>query len=194
MVTQTDVEDFPQPLLGTGGGHRCHHFHTPGEIAEHPVGRANVKFAIERVCVTSSEMEDPRVLEKASYDGTHANALTAVGNARPEAAYSPYHQVNRDTCAGCFTKRLNDCWVLELVHLGNNARREPGTLVFCLPLDQLQKPRAHRRRRHQKRLALGGLRVSGQVVKEVDDIACQRWIAREEPDVGIQSGSTRVWT
>ena len=37
LVTQTDVEDFPQPLFGAACGHRRHHFHTPGEIAEHPV-------------------------------------------------------------------------------------------------------------------------------------------------------------
>src|SRR5262245_23906359 len=58
-VTQTDVEDLPQPLFETGGGYRRHHFHTPGEIAEHPVGRANVKFPIERIFVASGEMEDP---------------------------------------------------------------------------------------------------------------------------------------
>src|SRR5262245_57793897 len=58
-VTQTDVEDLPQPLFETGGGYRRHHFHTPGEITEHPVGRANVKFPIERIFVASGEMEDP---------------------------------------------------------------------------------------------------------------------------------------
>ena len=31
-----------------------------------------------------------------------------------------------------------------------------------------------------------------QVVKQVDDVACEPWIAREEPDVGIQSGGAHV--
>src|SRR4029450_13871189 len=126
-ITQTDVEDFPQPLFGTGGGYRRHHFHPPGEIAEHPVGRANVKFAIERIGVASGEMEDPGVLEKAPDDRTHANALAAAGNARPEAADPPDHQVDSDARTGRFTKRLDDRRVLELVHLGNEARREPCT-------------------------------------------------------------------
>src|SRR5262252_607994 len=85
VVMQTDVEDFPQPLFWTGSSYWRHNFHTPGEVAEHPVGRANVKFAIERIFVARGEMEDPRVLEKASDDGTHPNALTAAGNAGPEA-------------------------------------------------------------------------------------------------------------
>src|SRR5262249_32028226 len=149
-VTQTDVEDLPQPLFGAGGGYGRHNFHTPGEIAEHPVGRANVKFALERIFLASGEIKDPGVLEKAPDDRTHANALTAAGNARPEAADPPDHQVDSDARAGRFTKRLNDLGVLELVHLGNDARWEPGTLVVCLPLDQCQKPRAHGRRRHQE--------------------------------------------
>src|SRR4029450_5611763 len=74
VVMQTDVEDFPQPLFWTGCGHRRHHFYPPGEIAEHPVGRAQVKFAIEGRFVARSEIEDARVLEKAADDGMHANA------------------------------------------------------------------------------------------------------------------------
>src|SRR5262245_51780699 len=137
LVTQTDVEDFPQPLFGTGCGHRRDNLHTPGEIAEHPVGRTNVKFAIERICVASGEMEDPRVLEKASNDGTHANALTAAGNTRPEAAEPPDHQINRYACTSRCTQRLNDRGILELVHLGYDAGWAPSPLVVCLPLDQL---------------------------------------------------------
>src|SRR5215510_10992657 len=34
--------------------------------------------------------------------------------------------------------------------------------------------------------------MSSQVVKQVDDVTCERWIAREEPDIGIQSGGARV--
>src|SRR5262245_49079587 len=125
MVTQTDVKDFPQSLFGTRCGHRRHHLHAPGEIAEHPVGRTNVKFAIEWLCVASSEIKDPRMLEKASDNGTHPNALTIAGKARPEAAEPPDHQINRDARAGCVTQRLNDRGVLELVHLGHNAGRAP---------------------------------------------------------------------
>src|SRR6516162_7439198 len=29
-------------------------------------------------------------------------------------------------------------------------------------------------------------------MKQVDDVACECWIAREEPDIGIQSGGARV--
>ena len=110
-VTQTEVEDFPQPLFGTRGGHRRHYFHTPGEIAEHPVGRAQVKFALEGLCLASGEMEDPRVFEKASDDGAHTNAFAATGDARPEAAEALDDQVDRYTCTGCFTQRFNDLGV-----------------------------------------------------------------------------------
>src|SRR5262249_28689003 len=34
--------------------------------------------------------------------------------------------------------------------------------------------------------------MSSQVMKQVDDVAGERWIAREEPDIGVQSGGARV--
>src|SRR5262245_62056310 len=137
-------------------------------------------------------MKDPRVLEKAANDRAHANIVAAAGDARPETAEPPNHQVNRDPGTGRFTQRLDDLGVFELVHLGYDAGRAPSLLVVDLPLDQFEKPWAHGRWRHQDSLALGGLRMTCQVVEQVDDVACERWITRQEPDVGIESGRAHV--
>ena len=69
---------------------------------------------------------------------------------------------------------------------------QPGLLVVDLPLDQLEKPRAHGRGATRSVSQCGSLRVASQVVKQVDDVACERWIAREEPDIGIESGRAHV--
>jgi hypothetical protein len=107
LITHTEVEDLPQPFFGPRCGHRRHDFHPPGEIAEHPVGRPYVKFALKGIVVASGEMEDPRVLEEASNDRTHANTLAAAGDAGPEAADPPDHQVNRYARASRVTERLS---------------------------------------------------------------------------------------
>ena len=41
--------------------------------------------------------------------------------------------------------------VLELIHLGDDARRPPRALVFGLARDEIEEARPHRVRRHQER-------------------------------------------
>ena len=84
--------------------------------------------------MASGKMEDARVLEKASNDRAHANAVAAVGDAGPEAAEPTDHQINRYACTTRLTERRDDLGVFELVHLGNDAGREPSPLVVHLPL------------------------------------------------------------
>src|ERR1700752_3240530 len=137
-------------------------------------------------------MKDTRVLEKASDDRTHANTVAAARDTWPEATDPPDHLVNGYAGTTRFTERGDDFGVLKLVHLGHDARRAPGPLVFDLPRDQFQKPPAHGRRCHQELVALRGLRVSGQVMEQGDDVMCKRWIAREEAHIGIEPGGPHM--
>jgi hypothetical protein len=63
-------------------------------------------------------------------------------------------------------QRLDDVGILHLVHLGDDARGEPGTLILGLAVNQIEQPRPHGERSYQQRGAVWLIGMTGEVMHQ----------------------------
>ena len=132
-------------------------------------------------------MEDPRVFEKPADHRANPNGLGVSGHAGTERAEAADHEIDRHARPRRLAQRLDHLGIIQLVHLGDDARGPAGPMIGRLAGDQIDEPMAHARRRHQQPLKGWLCRAPGQVMKQVDDIGGDRGIARQEPDVRVES-------
>src|ERR1700678_73631 len=137
-IPQTNVQDLPELPLPFRRQHRRDDLDALGQIAEHPVRRSDKEFALQRIVRTSGEVEDTRVFQKAPDNGPDPNVFGAAWDARTKAAESANDQIDLFSGRGSLARSLDQLRILDLIHLGDDARRKIGSLVRDLPLDQLQ--------------------------------------------------------
>ena len=87
---------------------------------------------LKRILAASREMEDSGVLEEPADDRSNANRLAESRDPGPQTAESPYDEIDRHASPRSLAERRDDGRILELVHLGDNARRPPGALMLDL--------------------------------------------------------------
>ena len=94
LVQQCPVEESGHPTLEGGIGDGDHYLHPAGEAALREVGGA--EGHADRPARPTPEAEHPGVLEIPAHDGPDPDALGQPGDAGPEAAPTPDHQVHGD--------------------------------------------------------------------------------------------------
>ena len=156
------------------------------QVPGHPVGRADEERALHGILVAGRKVKDARVLQEPADDGSNANRLAEPGDARPQTAEAAHDQIDGHPGARCLAERHDDLRILELVHLGDNARGPAGPLMLDLLRDETQKPLSHGRRRDQQLRDQRRLGPSGQMVEELNDVRRIGGIARQQADVGVQ--------
>ncbi len=138
------------------------------------------------------EAEDAAVLKESAENADDANVVAHPRDARPQAAEAADDQVDLHAGAAGVVERLDDRFILQLIHL----RRDRCFLATLCRLgfngDHLQEAVAHVRGRDQQ-LAVVALNAAAcERVKQLDHIAAQRIIAREQADIRIERGSAVV--
>src|SRR5258706_324736 len=87
-----------------------------------------------------------------------------TGPNRPWAGKAADDQVDLDSFPRGFADRPAELRILQLVHLGDDPRRSPGTGVSDLPVEQFLEPTAHVHRRDQELPVVFLAGIAGQVI------------------------------
>src|SRR5271169_6124476 len=102
-VSQANVQNLPQLLFGAAIENRGDDLHALGEVAVHPVGRADEKIARSRVVLRRREVKDTGMLQVASDNRPDPDPVAEAGNSRPEATKPAHDQIHRYTGGRGFT-------------------------------------------------------------------------------------------
>ncbi len=138
---------------------------------------------------TRGEIEDAGVLEKTSDNGPNPNVFGTAGLRSDEGSRSR-ERSDRSAlrpAADASHRGLDQLRVLELIHLGDDARRKIGSFVRDFPLDQFHQTAPHGGWRHQQLRESRRVRVPGQVMEKIHDVLRNRRIAGEQPEIGIEA-------
>ena len=183
----------PTAARGRCARHRRRPLRRGRQVAVHPVGRADVELAVERVVRGRREVEDPRVLEEPADDRTNADVLAEPGDARPEPAEPADDQVDRHAGARRLVQRRDRS---SRPPAGSSSRRcaPAGPRALCSASRAISS-------RNRGRMVAGatssfwksrGSRAAGQVVEQLDEVGGDRRVAGEQADVGVEPGGSHV--
>src|SRR6266513_813494 len=132
------------------------------------------------------------MLEKASDDADHADAVANSAHSGPEAADSARDQVDSYARAGSVIKALDYLRIDERIHLGDDSRLLPRFRVFRFAPDHVAESLSHVARRDKEiRVAFLG-RDPSQHVEQISQICADGLIAREQAEVGINARGFRA--
>src|SRR5580700_2566410 len=101
----------------------------------HPVCRSDKEVTLERISERCREMENSRMLEEAADNRSDANSFASARNTRPKTTKAAHDQIDGYACRSCLAQRIDQFGILELVHLGDDARGQPGPLIRRLTPD-----------------------------------------------------------
>src|ERR1700687_2360358 len=91
---------------------RCDNLHAPVEMARHPVRRPEVDLFVAVV----PEIEDARVLEEASDDAHHFDAIADSRYSRPEAADAADDEIDVHSTLRRVVEVLDEIRIDEGIH------------------------------------------------------------------------------
>ena len=133
-------------------------------------------------------MVDAGVLEEPPHDADDADPRGQGGHAGPQRADATHAEVDIHASLGRAVQRRDDVRVGEPVELGPDpgAPARPGVRRF--PIHELDHALQQVRRRHQdlaERRA-GGLRRSRELVEQIVQVGPERFVRRQEPEIGIE--------
>src|SRR5204863_1374190 len=112
------------------------HFHTPCEIARHPVPAGDIELRLATVL----EAEDAAVLEEAIDHREHLDVLADSGYAGNETADAADQEVDLHPGARGAVERGDGRGIDQRIHLGRDARRFSIARVRLLALDHGDGP------------------------------------------------------
>src|SRR5215475_10869339 len=94
LVTQANIETFPESLSGTYRDNRGYELNTLGQISKHPVSGADKEGAIGRIGFALRKVKNPRVFEKTPDNRPDADVFRPSADARPKARETTNDQID----------------------------------------------------------------------------------------------------
>src|SRR6266581_8287023 len=163
-------------------------FDAPEEIAGHPVGAAHKRLRLAGVL----EIEDAAVFEEPVHDAAHGDILAEARQSGPQAANSAHDEVDLDPRLGSLIKRLDHLAVDQGVKFGDDARRQALSRVPGLPSDKRQQSDVQLERSDQQFAGSLKLADAGQQVEQVGNVFAEIRPARQQAEVGVESGGVGI--
>ena len=135
LVGEDEIEHLEEAGLELGVVHRDDDLDPAIEIAAHEVGRADVDLEGQarsgrRVGRRPTEAVDPRVLEEAADDGTDADVLRQLGDARTQPAQAADGQVDLHAGARGAVEGVDHGRIGQAVELEHDASRGAGVSLL----------------------------------------------------------------
>ncbi len=137
-------------------------------------------------------MENTTVLEEATHNAAHANAVTNPAYAGTQSTHATDDQVNVHACLRGTVQGHDDVLVEQGVHLCDDVSWAAVTRVLSLTSDQPQTAFRQIERRDQKRFVLGMLGISRQEVEHVVHRGGNFRVGGEQAQVGVDARGTGV--
>ena len=118
VIGELEFDDLVNDALADGGVFDGEEdFDSAEEIAGHPIGASEVEGGIAGVF----EVENPRVFEVATDDGTDSDILTNFGDSWSETADAADDEIDFDAGVGGEVEGFNEFLIDERIHLGDDA-------------------------------------------------------------------------
>src|SRR5690625_924091 len=103
-----------------------------------------------------------------------------------------HDELNRDTGLRCAVELLNHPDIVKSVHLGDNASVAVRLLIGNLDADQLLETAPHVARGDDERLILLLRCVSGDEMKQVDEVGAYILLCRKVTEIRIETRRDRI--
>ena len=120
------------------------------------------------------------MLEEPTDYGLHPDVLGQPRQAGPQATDSAHHEIDRDARARRLIEHVDDLGIDQRIILHPNRGRAAAASVGDFLLDMLADPVPQRERRNRHPFEPRRLRVAGDVVENVRDVARDDRIGSEE--------------
>ena len=188
VVQVSDQALINQTLAQGGIGHRPSQLDPAEHVAVHPVGTRQIK----RLLLPIVEVEDARMLEKASDHRTDANVVglrLKLGGQHTRAAHD---QIDLHALLAGRDQRAYQAGVGQRIHLGHQPRRTPCRGGLAELADTINHRAVQTMGGEQQGLHLGQPALTGQVVEDMLHIEGELRIGRQITHVGVKAGGTGV--
>ena len=120
-------------------------------------------------------------------DGANANAVGHAFDAGAQYAEAADDEVDFDAGLGGLIESVNDGWLEERIHLGDDVGGAACPGVFRFAANEAEKTFSHGERRDEKRAVVVDLGVRGEVVEDHVHALGDLRIAGEYAEVGVEA-------
>ena len=127
------------------------------------------------------------MLEQTPNNAAHADAIADSANSGAQSAHSPHDKIDFDSGLRCPIKRLDDGFVEERIHLGDDARRTLGPGVLSLALNQRNGALCTVYRGDEQRIIMGMISISSEKIENFLDSFRDFLIRSKQAQIGIKA-------
>src|SRR4030095_4073506 len=163
-------------------------FDPPEEISRHPICAGKEDSGLTGIL----KIKDPAVFEKTANDADNTDILAQPRHFWSQTTDAADDQIDGDFRTRSLVQLLNDLLIDERVQFRDDTRWFARPTVVAFPLNQLDKPAMHIKRRDHQFLES---RITCQASESVEDsryFLRQLGFAGEQTKVGVNARSARV--
>ena len=132
------------------------------------------------------------MLEKASHDAAHPDAIAHPAHARPQRAAAAHDEIDFNPRLRGAVERLDNALIEQAVHLGNDASGLALARMLGLAGNQVKRALGKIERRDQQRAVIRPLGIGGQKTKDPVHRGGDIFIGGEQAQIGVKPGGGGV--